>query len=128
VKTRATFERGIGSARGSAEHAGWNTGRFGAWVFAHRRILQVSTVIAGGLILMFWTQPTVSVVVWLALAVVLALVLIEFLSTPPLEPVTTGAAQEPTLAMPRQAPPPPAEETETTPAIPTHSTSPAPKP
>lgn len=127
AKTRATFGHGIGSARGSAEHAGWNTGRFGVWVFTHRRTLQVTTFIVAGLVLMFWTQPTAWVVVWTALAVVLTLALIEFLGTPPHEWVTTDSGQEPSLAMPRQAPPPPAEGAETTLPLATPATGQAPR-
>ncbi|HEX6248950.1 MAG TPA: hypothetical protein VFZ64_13850 [Nocardioidaceae bacterium] len=126
VKSRASFERGIGSARGSAEHAGWETGPFGAWVFAHRRALQVTTLIAGGLILMFWTQPTAWVVAWIALAVVLALALIEFLGTPPVAAADVPADHEPTLTLPQQTPPPPAEETGSTPATSVHGTDHAP--
>lgn len=100
LKTRATFERSIGSARGGAETAGWNTGRFGVWVFAHRRVLQITTLIVGGLVLMFWNQPSGWVVVWIAVLVVLALALIEFLGTPPAVPAAPGAVP----GMPRQAP------------------------
>ncbi len=113
VRTRATFEGGIGSMRGGAESAGWNTGRFGTWVYSHRRALQITVAILGGLVLMFWAQPTGWVVVWTALAVVLLLGLIEFLATPP-APAATMAAGEP-MAEPRpaaEAPPaPPADAT-----------------
>ncbi len=83
MRTRATFERSIGSARAGAEHTGWDTGRVGTWVFTHRRGLQITTLVLGGLVLMFWPQPTAWVVVMMALAVVLALALIEFIGTPP---------------------------------------------
>jgi len=109
VKTRATLERGIGTAREGAGSAGWDTGRVGTWTFAHRRALRISVVIAGGLLLMFWNGPTGWVVVSLALLVVLALAVIEFLATPPVEagpaPAEAphaGAPEEPVL--PRQMP------------------------
>jgi hypothetical protein len=104
TKTRATFERGIGSARGSAEGAGWDTGRLGAWVFAHRRALQATTLVLGGLVLMFWAQPTAWVVVWIALAVLLVLAVIEFLGTPPVQttavPETAEEKPQPTASTP----------------------------
>jgi hypothetical protein len=126
AKTRATFERGMGSARGGAEHAGWDIGRFGGWVFAHRRALQVTTLILGGLVLMFWTQPTAWVVVWTALGVVLALALIEFLGTPPVQPATVPETAEQAPAVPRQMPRTPESETEPTASM--HGVDQAPKP
>ncbi len=95
VKTRATFEGGLGSLRGSAESAGWHTGRFGTWMFTHRRALQASTAILAGLVLVFWNRPTGWVVLGIALAVVLLLAVIEFLATPP--------APEPAIAGPPDA-------------------------
>jgi hypothetical protein len=92
VRTRATLERGIGSAREGAEGAGWQTGRFGAWTYAHKRALQIATAIAGGLVLMFWSQPSGWVVVGIALVVVLALAVIEFLAQPPAQPAPTAPA------------------------------------
>ena len=113
VRTRSTLGGGIGSLRGSAEAAGWQTGRFGTWTYAHKRALQISAVVAGGLVLMFWTQPTGWVVVWTALVVVLALAVIEFLGRPPMQqvPVAGGApsaASQPP-AFPRQMPRTPAD-------------------
>lgn len=83
VRTRAAFDRGIGSARGGAEQAGWSTGPVGRWVFAHTRALQVLTLVGGGLVLMFWAEPNGWVVVWIAVVVALVLALIQFLGTPP---------------------------------------------
>ncbi|HSJ20828.1 MAG TPA: hypothetical protein VK964_09660 [Nocardioidaceae bacterium] len=128
MRTRATFERGIGSARGGAEHAGWDTGRFGAWVFAHRRALQVTTLIVGGLVIMFWTQPTAWVVVWTALAVVLALALVEFLGTPPTQPMTAPEEGAHTPTVPRQMPRTPEGELEPMPTASMHGADQAPKP
>jgi uncharacterized membrane protein YozB (DUF420 family) len=128
ARTRATFERGIGSARGGAEHAGWDTGRFGAWVFAHRRALQITTLVLGGLVLMFWTQPTAWVVVWTALVVVLALALVEFLGTPPLPPATVTDTPAETPVVPRQMSRTPESETEPRPTASMHGADQAPKP
>lgn len=128
VRTRATLEHGIGSARGGAEQAGWDTGRFGTWVFTRKRALQAGIVILGGLVVMFWTQPTVWVVVWTALAVVLALALVDFLATPPGQPGTDLDDRTTAAKLPRQVPRTPEEETHPTHVASTHGTDQAPKP
>jgi hypothetical protein len=84
VWTRRSLGGGIASLRGSAEGAGWRTGGFGTWVYAHRTHLRIGIVAAGGLVLMFWARPTVGVVLATALVVVLALAVLEFLGRPPL--------------------------------------------
>jgi hypothetical protein len=83
VRTRSALVRGIGSARGGAESAGWNTGRFGDWVYAHKSALRIAVLVAAGLTLMFWSQPTAQVVFVAALLVAVALVVVEFLGRPP---------------------------------------------
>lgn len=83
VRTRAAFERGLGSLRGGAESAGWDSGGVGVWTYTHKRGLRLGVFLAAGLLLVFWTRPTAWVVVWTALAVALALVLVEFLGRPP---------------------------------------------
>jgi hypothetical protein len=97
ARTRATFDRGIGSARGGAEQVGWSTGPFGRWVFAHGRALRVVVLVAGGLVLTFWTQPTGWVVLWVAVAVGLAIALIQFLGTPPGKADAAPASTEATV-------------------------------
>lgn len=105
VKTRATLERSIGSAREGAEGAGWETGRVGTWTYAHKRALQVTAAIAGGLVLIFWTQPSGWVVLWIALAVVLALAVIEFLAQPPAAVAPSATAGVPIAATAEAAAP-----------------------
>jgi hypothetical protein len=83
TRTRSALEGGIGSMRGGAEAAGFRTGRFGGWVFAHKRVLRYATVIGGGLTLLFWDQPTGWVVVTVALVVLAVLAVVEFLGRPP---------------------------------------------
>lgn len=114
VKTRATFDQGLGSARAGAESAGWNTGRFGTWTFAHRRALQLTTLVLAGLALMFWTRPTAWVVVGVALAAVLVLALIEFLGSPPAPVLGVEAAGAAAPTAPHQDGRPPAERSDTT--------------
>lgn len=86
VRTRTALRSGIGSARSGAESAGWRAGRVGPWVLAHTRALRAGVFLAAGLVLLFWTRPTVLVVVVTALLVGLGLALIEFLGTPPPPP------------------------------------------
>jgi hypothetical protein len=117
VKTRATFEGGLGTARGGAESAGWHTGRFGTWVFTYKRALQATVAILGGLVLVFWTRPTGWVVLGIALAVVLLLAVIEFLATPPVPTAAVPAAGGPEpggAAAPDAAPLVPAQKQRTT--------------
>jgi len=126
TRTRSTFEGGIGSMRGGAESAGWSTGRFGTWVHAHRRALQVTVAILGGLALVFWSQPTGWVVLGVALAVVLLLGVIEFLATPPATAAAVAPAGEAQEGAPQggEAPLVPAQKQRTTePTEPTASSA-----
>lgn len=101
VKTRHGFTHGIGSMRSGAEAAGWQTGRFGSWTYAHRQALRLTVALLGGLVLMFWNQPTAWVVVGVALVVLLLLAVIEFVGRPPV------AASEPAPQPPVTTPPAP---------------------
>ena len=83
VRTRSGLSGGIGRLRGGAEAAGMETGRVGTWTYAHKRALQVTTVIVGGFVLVFWDRPTGWTVVGTALVVALVLAVIEFLGRPP---------------------------------------------
>ncbi len=109
VRTRASLEHGIGSLRGGAEAAGFETGRVGTWTFAHKRALRIGVLVAGGLVLAFWSRPTAWVVVVLALLVALLLALVEFLGRPPVQPVPVPAGAAGSPEVPAQAPPPSAE-------------------
>ncbi len=113
VKTRATFEGGMGSARSGAESAGWHTGRFGTWVYTYRRALRATVAILGGLVLIFWTRPSGWVVLGIAVAVVLLLAVLEFLATPPGPAAAVPAAGGPEpggVTAPKAAPFVPAQQ------------------
>lgn len=94
TRTRTALRSGIGSARSGAESAGWRAGRVGPWVLAHTRALRAGIFLAAGLVLLFWTRPTVMVVVVTALLVGVALAIVEFLGTPP-PPPTVALVAEP---------------------------------
>jgi hypothetical protein len=91
---RSVLGRGIGGLRGGAEAAGWNSGRFGVWVYGHRRALLLTVLLVGGLVLLFWTRPTAWVIVITALVMALMAGIIEFLARPP----ATSAGVHPALA------------------------------
>ena len=83
VRARGSVQRGLGSLRGSAEAAGWQTGPVGDWIYAHRGALRIATFLTAGVALMFWSRPTAVVVVVVAAIVVLVLLVIELLGRPP---------------------------------------------
>jgi hypothetical protein len=95
---RAPVGAGVGLAGAigwGADRAGLPTGRFGVWVEANKRALQVGAVILACLALVFWSQPTGKVVLGLTLALLVVLALIEFLGRRPADaPVEAQAPVE----------------------------------
>jgi hypothetical protein len=89
VRSRQAMAHGIDWLRGGAASAGFRTGPVGSWVYAHKRWLRIGAVVAAGLALVFWSQPTGKVVIGLAVLLLIALALIEFLGRPPEVAVTT---------------------------------------
>ena len=78
-----------------ADRAGLPTGRFGVWVEANKRALQVGAIILACLALVCWSQPTGKVVLGLTLALLVVLALIEFLGRRPADaPVEAQAPVE----------------------------------
>lgn len=95
VRTRSVVRTQVGALRGEAEKAGWQSGRVGVWVFAHRRALQAATVVGGGLLLVFWTRPTVGVILLIGVLVVVGLLVVEFLGRPPRAPTSAEDSSGP---------------------------------
>jgi hypothetical protein len=83
TRTRQGVGGAIGWLRRGAEGAGLRTGPVGAWVQANRRVLRVGAVALASLALVFWSRPTGKVVIGLALALLVALAIIEFLGRRP---------------------------------------------
>jgi hypothetical protein len=83
VRARAGVSKGIGWLRGGAESVGFRTGPVGAWVYRYKRVLWIAVIAIAALVLVFWDQPTGRVIIGLTLAVLVALVIIEFLGRPP---------------------------------------------
>jgi hypothetical protein len=73
----------VGWLRGGAESAGLRTGPVGTWVYANKRALRIGAVVLAALALVFWSQPTGKVIILLAVLLLVALALIEFLGRPP---------------------------------------------
>jgi hypothetical protein len=93
VRTRQRLAGGIGWLRGGAEHAGWRTGPVGTWVYANKQLLRIGAVILATLALVFWGQPTGKTVALLAVLLLVALALIEFLGQPPQRTVVAPTTQ-----------------------------------
>jgi hypothetical protein len=83
VRARAGVSKGIDWLRGGAEKAGFRTGPVGAWVYTYKRVLWIAVIAIAALVLVFWDQPTGRVIIGLTLAVLVVLVIIEFLGRPP---------------------------------------------
>jgi hypothetical protein len=92
VRTRQGLVGGIGWLRGGATQAGLRTGPVGTWVYANKKVLRIGAVTLAALALVFWGLPTGKVVVLLAVLLLAALAVIEFLGQPPQPTVapTTG--------------------------------------
>jgi hypothetical protein len=83
VRSRNAVKSGIGALRSQAERSGLRTGPVGTWTAAHKTLLRVTAVVIVGLIFVFWGQPTVAVVIWLVVLLLLALGLIELIGGRP---------------------------------------------
>lgn len=77
--TRRAVRNGIGWVRERGEARGINAGPVGAWTAAHKTVLRVSAVGVVALIFVFWGHPTLAVVIWLLVLLLLALGVIELL-------------------------------------------------
>ncbi|MDQ0687439.1 hypothetical protein QF032_006484 [Streptomyces achromogenes] len=80
---RRLWHSGIGAVRTTADHAGLRTGPVGPWVDRYRT--WITWILAAGAVLAFllWPYPTGWVVVGLALALLFALAVVDFLAVPP---------------------------------------------
>jgi hypothetical protein len=97
VRTRQAVASGIGWVRARGERAGLRTGPAGTWVGAHKTLLRAAAVGLAVLIFVFWGQPSLAVVIWLVVLLLVLLGVIELLG---------GGTR--TAAMPEPAAPEPA--------------------
>jgi len=79
VRSRRAVTSGIDWVRTRGEHAGVRTGPVGEWTGAHKTILRVAAVALVGVIFVFWGQPSVAVVIWLVVLLLVLLGLIELI-------------------------------------------------
>jgi hypothetical protein len=82
VRARRAVGSGIGWVRDRGERAGLRTGPVGIWVGAHKTLLRAAAVGVAVLIFVFWGQPSLAVVIWLVVLLLVVLGLIELLAGP----------------------------------------------
>ena len=83
VRTRHAVSSGIGWLRARGDRAGLRTGPVGAWTFEHKTLLRIAAVGVVALIFLFWGQPSVAVVIWLVVLLLVLLGIIELLGGTP---------------------------------------------
>jgi hypothetical protein len=83
VATRRGVGKGIGWLRDRGDRAGLHAGPVSDWTFAHKRLLRVAAVAVAALIFVFWGQPSVALVIWLVVLLLVALGVIELLGGRP---------------------------------------------
>jgi hypothetical protein len=79
VRVRGTARAGIDWTRSRFEGAGVHTGPVGEWVNAHKTVLRIGAVALAAVIFVFWGQPSLALVIWLVVALLLVLGVIELL-------------------------------------------------
>ena len=75
---RTTAKRVVGGAGETAATRGVTFGAFGAWVARYRTGLRVGAVLVALVTLLLWSQPRAGTVIVLAILLLIALALIEF--------------------------------------------------
>ena len=83
VATRRGVRSGIGWVRDRGERAGLHPGPVSAWTSAHKRLLQIAALGVVALIFVFWGQPSLALVIWLVVLLLVALGVIELLGGRP---------------------------------------------
>ena len=100
--------RWVGRSRplgSGAEARGLRTGPVGPWIYAHKRALRIAVVVAGALTLTLWSRPSIAVVLWTAVFVLIGIGLVELLGRPSGAPVPVAAGLDREPAVPRQREP-----------------------
>jgi hypothetical protein len=82
VRIRSVSRRAIAAAHRGVESLGVPLSRVSGWVAPQARILRVLLVVATGLALVLWSYPTTAVVLWITVALLAGLALVQFLATP----------------------------------------------
>jgi hypothetical protein len=79
VATRRGVRSGIGWLRARGERAGLHPGPVSEWTSAHKRLLRVAAAAVAALIFDFTFPPTLALVIWLVVLLLVALGVIELL-------------------------------------------------
>jgi hypothetical protein len=79
VRVRRTARAGIDWTRARSERAGVHTGPVGEWVSAHKSVLRVAAVAVAAVIFVFWGTPSLALVIWLVVLLLVVLGIIELL-------------------------------------------------
>jgi hypothetical protein len=82
VKTRAVLTSGLAWIRRGGELAGVRTGPVGTWTYAHRTALRLSAAALAAVAFVFWSRPTVLVVIGIVIVLLIVLGLIELIGRP----------------------------------------------
>jgi hypothetical protein len=82
VRLRSVSRRAIAAAHRGVESLGVPLSRMSGWVAPQARLLRVLLVVATVLALVLWTYPTTAVVLWITVALLAGIALIQFLATP----------------------------------------------
>ena len=111
VGVRRGVVSGIDWLRTRSERAGLRTGPVGTWTGAHKTVLRVGAVALVALIFAFWGQPSLAVVIWLVVVLLVLLGLIELVggrtqAAPRAGPPGPGQPAAPRTAVPTQTAPP----------------------
>jgi hypothetical protein len=89
---RAIASRGIGALRVKADEAGYVPGPVAEFVAEYKRGLQFAATLLAVVILVLWKNPTIGVVVVIAVLLLLVLGAISFLTRGPSTPAESGNA------------------------------------
>jgi hypothetical protein len=79
---RTLWQAGIGAVRRAAERFGLRLGRVGRFVHRAKPWLNWAAVLVATGVLVAWSYPTVMVVIWLTVALLAVLAVVEFLDEP----------------------------------------------
>jgi hypothetical protein len=70
----------MSKAAGRTVEAGWDTGRTGTWISRHRIWLNIGLLVVGFLILVLWEQPSLAVIIVVAVMVIVLEGLVFFVA------------------------------------------------
>jgi hypothetical protein len=91
VSIRRTFGKGIGWLRDLGGRHGVSAGPVGDWTATHKTVLRVGCVAVAALVFIFVGQPTVALVSWIVVLLLVALGVIELLGGRPAKQATAAA-------------------------------------